>query len=732
MRSSLSNLIRGFWTTKTARPARRAPRRANLLVECLEDRLVMSTTTVHAVAAVVKPHTPAIVKNLASPLPGFVTSELTALQTSIDQQLFAKALPLVGAALNQVGGNIVGSFEKALIDGANQAAGGVQAIEKAIITDLGKPGALGSILQAITPTSDGKGDFNLELHLHDSSVFSTGTVDLNLGLPGLPIQFATHNAAVNVGVSYDIVLDLGMQGGSPFLKSKADPTNTANPLGVALDVSAQIAPGSSISASLGGLTATVTQPSGLLVANVARAPGGGGGGSVRVPPSTFIAALDFGFSASTNGGIQFVAPQLTGAANINLQAALSLADDPNLPSITAALNVTWTFNSADPTSSGLLGNTPSVAFNNVTVDLGSFLTNVVGPVVTTVQQYTSPLKPLVNAMLAPLPGITSVTRLLGMHDYTLASMLAGSDGSDASSLTTALELIQNINNLQIPASGSIRVNVGSFNITDARQAMPTGGSRQLNSQATSFTESTAVQQSGLLGAAGGQTQSSYNNLKSTFDIDFPMLDNPVGFLSSVLIGQQVNLVTANLAANIDTGNITPKIPFFGIPDIVEFDVYFNVNLSIHAGATFVLTDSFLTGGHLLDSLQVQNAHVDVSLNAGAGVSVGLGGVIGASLGANVGVTFDLGLTNKTTGSTTVTGSDLIDGNAALNFTNAQLTAGIAFNSWSPVGGDSWYDPLFTENLINGSTTDSGGGAIGSGGGGGVNAGGGGGTHHKLQ
>ena len=45
-----------------------------------------------------------------------------------------------------------------------------------------------------------------------------------------------------------------------YLQTKADPSNTANPLGVALDVNAQIAPGSSVSATLGGLTATLTQP----------------------------------------------------------------------------------------------------------------------------------------------------------------------------------------------------------------------------------------------------------------------------------------------------------------------------------------------------------------------------------------------------------------------------------------------------------------------------------------
>jgi hypothetical protein len=678
-------------------------RLAALQVEGLEDRLVLSS---------------------ASVLPGFVTNELIALQTSIDQHLLGRALPLIGTALNQLGVSAVGSFEKALIDGANAAIGGnMQAVKTAIIKDLGQ--GVGSILQGITTTSDGKGDFTAKLHLHDSSVLSTGQVDLNLGLPGLPFHLAAHNLAVSVQAGYDIELEFGMQGGSPFLKTVANPKDTANPLGVALDLSAQIAAGSTISASLGGLTATLTQlpvaqPS--VVKSVVRQPGGGSGGglpppSTLFPPSTFEATLDFGFSASTTGGIQLATPQLTGAANINLEAALTLDNNPNDPSITAGLSVNWAFNSANPTSSGLLGNAPTVSFTNVTVDLGSFLSNVVRPVVSAVQQFTEPLEIVANVLTSPLPGITDVTNKLGMAPLTLAELLGGGSGS---SLQTFAEAVEFINGLQLPASGSITVDVGSFNVTDARQA---------NSQATKFAETAAVQQHGLLGASGpGQTQSSYANLQTQADFDFPMLDNPVSFVSSVLLGQQVDLVKANLGVSFSAG-INANIPFFGIPDIASLDVNFFGSLNLDAGATFVLTDGFLTGGSLLSSLQVQNAHLNASLTVGAGVSLDLG-IAGASLDGTVGVNFDGGLINKATGSTTFTGTDLFDGNVAFNVSQAQLQVGLQFNAWSPLGGMSVNDPLFTENLLTGAITSSGGGGgAGGGGGGGPNGGGG---HHQLQ
>ncbi len=689
-------------------------------------------------------NTQATVKDSTTLLPGFVTSELNSLQASIDQQIFGKALPLVGTALSKLGDGsaqdanpvdrIVASFKQALIDGAQAAIGGdLQAVQDAIVKDLGQ--GVGSVLQGVTTTSGNNGDFTAEVHLHESAALNSGKVDLDLGLAGLPFHFAVNNLAVDVQAGYDIVLDFGMHNGSPFLQTKADPKNTANPLGVALDVHAQLAPGSSVSATLGGLAFTLTQPTSTnplpVLTTAARVafPGGLGGlgGLNNAPPSTFDGALKFGFSVDTNGGIQFATPQLSGSADINLQASLTLGDRPRfvilgqpglLPSVTAGLNVTWSFDSADPTKGGLLGNAPTVAFNDVTIDLGSFLSNVVGPVVTSVQKFTKPLEPVAEVLTAPLPGIKDVTDLLGIDPITVASLIGG---SAAPSLTTFANAIEFINGLQIPSTGSINVDVGSFNIADARQA---------NSPATNFVESAAVQQKGLLGAAGGN--STYSSLQTKADFDFPMLDNPVGFVSSVLLGQPVDLVKANLGVELSAG-VNVNIPF-GIPDVASVNVNFFGSLSLDAGATFVLNDAFLTGGSLLDSLQVQNAHLDVGLTVGVGAGASLLG-FSATLDGTVGVTVDLGLTNAATGSTTFTGSDLVNGNVALGFTAAQLQVGLHFEVDAPFGITLYSvdDPLATVNLIPGVSASGGGGSTGGSTGGGSTGGGlGGGTGHKLN
>ena len=115
--------------------------------------------------------------------------------------------------------------------------------------------------------------------------------------------------------------------------------------------------------------------------------------------------------------------------------------------------------------------------------------------------------------------------------------------------------------------------------------------------------------------------------------------DPLGVVSSVLMGQQVALVKANLGDDYNAG-INVNIPLLGLPGVGSLNVNFKGSVSLDAGATFVLTDGFLVGGSLLNSLQVQNAHVDLGLNVGVGVSATLAG-FGIALDGTIGLTFDV-------------------------------------------------------------------------------------------
>ncbi len=98
----------------------------------------------------------------------------------------------------------------------------------------------------------------------------------------------------------------------------------------------------------------------------------------------------------------------TGSAQANLRLAGSFAGTGNdFPGINTDLHVNWTLSSSNPSA-----NPPDVSFDNVSLDLGKFLSNVVGPVFSDIQLVTKPLEPVLDVLEYPLPGITDLEKLL--------------------------------------------------------------------------------------------------------------------------------------------------------------------------------------------------------------------------------------------------------------------------------------------------------------------------------
>ena len=59
-------------------------------------------------------------------------------------------------------------------------------------------------------------------------------------------------------------------------------------------------------------------------------------------------------------------------------------------------------------------------FGNVSLDLGSFISDLVEPVIQDIQQYTEPLQGAINFLNTPIPGIDKIP---GLGDFTLNTIL---------------------------------------------------------------------------------------------------------------------------------------------------------------------------------------------------------------------------------------------------------------------------------------------------------------------
>ena len=177
---------------------------------------------------------------------------------------------------------------------------------------------------------------------------------------------------------------------------------------------------------------------------------------------------------------------LAAEAVVDLGAELSLSSDlvphnaaTNFPKIVADFTLDWGIGDRSSGVLVLLDNLEGsflkgedlryVGFENVGLDLGSFFTDVVGPVVQKIQEVTEPIKPFLDFLTTPIP---IISQLAG--DTTLLD-LATRSGFINPGIIDAIEVVDQVvdlaNSLQIPGDGNVVLmfGTGEFPIYDARQ-----------------------------------------------------------------------------------------------------------------------------------------------------------------------------------------------------------------------------------------------------------------------
>ena len=159
-------------------------------------------------------------------------------------------------------------------------------------------------------------------------------------------------------------------------------------------------------------------------------------------------------------------------ADLHLKADVS----SSLPNISADLTLDWALGLT--TRDGLVGGgLPDVAIRDVKLDLGSFLSTVIKPVFQSFKEYTAPIRPLVDFLSSPVPGLNDLSQLLGGPEITFVTM--GMIGGSASpkTMAAAKKAQQVIGMLQeifafvdtfdaaIRDGDSIIINFGTFYVT---------------------------------------------------------------------------------------------------------------------------------------------------------------------------------------------------------------------------------------------------------------------------
>jgi hypothetical protein len=510
---------------------------------------------------------------------------LETLQIGLNSQVFAN-LPLIGNNLQNTG-HFVQDFRSVVISNLQQLANTTgDGIRMALFNTLG-PGTGGlNILKKLdgsngTPTID---DVQLDtsqlpsavrFNIHLGQTYTVGgSTAFDIGLPGLGLT--VNNAGVQVQLGWDFYLGFGVTRSSGFYYD----TSRRNPLSV------------SLTATIPGLSAMGQ----LLLLNV-------GLQDNPMNPSMFVGQFAVDIRDPRNSGqltfgditapgfrvSQIISGVLSGNADVHLKLRVDFGS-ANFPSLQTDFDMHWGF-MASPTGVSLatFGMRPTFSFSNVSLDLGSFFSRFVSPILSQIQGAIAPISDsahgydVIGLLDRDLPVLSDLTP--GGH-VSFLSLLSRTNPNLALFLQAVRDVVRLINS--IPTNvGTILINFGSFdlsNLPDIR-TLGRGGLLGRTPNITAGMPGSLDQQLQNIGTTQAMQSRMFMSRLGTEPgggISFPFFTNP-GQLFGVLLGQNVTLFTWDLPTL--TAGLSYS-QYFPIPGIQFLGVRISGSITISAHLKF--------------------------------------------------------------------------------------------------------------------------------------------------
>ncbi|HSB91143.1 MAG TPA: calcium-binding protein, partial [Anaerolineales bacterium] len=292
-------------------------------------------------------------------------------------------------------------------------------------------------------------------------------IGFDIGLPGLGLDM---DGTLNVDLDWALHLGIGFDYDEGFYLVIGDPTNPGNTnwkdLEVGLDVS--FSPGASLTGKLAFLQLTAQNNQSIYTANDAAFTGTG----ITGTGITADFAIDLTNGTSDNhlgfaeiGNLDITA-QIKAAAAIELSLSLGLNPGvvgggvaSGMPKIKADFILDWRLD-GNPGTAALdyvdfsgLGNAIEnglqlVEFGNLRLDVGSFVSDVLGPIVDKVKEVTEPFQPIIDVITTPIPVISD----LAGTPITLLDIAAAFGHVDAGLIYAIADIIDLVNSIPDPGA----------------------------------------------------------------------------------------------------------------------------------------------------------------------------------------------------------------------------------------------------------------------------------------
>lgn len=558
---------------------------------------------------------PVITSSDISTLSTGINDTFAPLESALNAAVWAQKLPIVSTFTS-----IIAGAPASGLSAAEQALLELRELKKTITTQLNNlasggdqtEGNVESTLNSYLSTYNITADLDLSDLSDIKLTFTTGTaksyefthsLSSDFGLPsalGLAVQ---TSGTADVDLTYDLDFQVGLDTGGFYLR-----TSDSNELKLSLD------------AAIPGFTATANL--GFLHFNA---------NDIGATPSTFTSDINVDFIDSNNDGKlrageltgDVLNATLTGAADINLHLASDMGTAV-LPSVSADLNIDWGFSNSvtdgDPQS---FGNTPTIAFNNVEVDLGTFATDYVLPILNALDAILRPIgevTDLLKTRISFLEGLEGATGLLDTVDVDVdgdnsVSMSLGQDGQIhfidllvkaipslnfapiLQFINTSSDILEWIDALAGTDYSGAYYDLGGFNLSGTDIRIPTVSLANANPTLQGVQENLEDFVDDLSAIPGLQTflrdllPEANGEPASGNALAFPILDR--ANLFKVLLGGNADLFTMDLAPiTLGYGSLAHPQQIASIPVFP----FINLNLEFFANVTVDTAFGFDTTG----------------------------------------------------------------------------------------------------------------------------------------
>jgi len=373
---------------------------------------------------------------------------------------------------------------------------------------------------------------------------------------------------------------------------------------------------------------------------------------------------DTNFSLAEN-----LSAKLSAYADVDLFARLSAeVVSAGLPSIQFYLHYDQTFAEAEIFFNGAnqadFGGAPEVVIEDLSLNLGTFLSNFIQPILEQVQVVTGPLQPIVDVMKADIPILSDIDILknllnkdgqggVDMLDFA-GTILGGTKyASIVKAVNAIVELIDLVNS--IPTEGDILINFGTFEFGGGGDDLRDSGSQMDMPDTSGYNSDDKIRNS----AATAETKSFLEKLKRDpvgGGFSVPILTEPAEILK-LITGRTANLFFYDLPELNFDFNFRKSTPIV-FPLNMILDAGFDVTVRLGFGYDSSGIQEFIAGGatdpelifkgFFIDDHGVEGTagdldEVEINSHFSVGASVGVAGIVEAGVEGGVigNIGFDL-------------------------------------------------------------------------------------------